>query len=222
MHNLISLFRIELLLQFRRSHDWLYPLGFFLIVVCLFPLAFTPDPDFLQKYVAGCIWIAALLACLLSIENVFAADVEDGGLEQFILAPMPLPFILSAKLAAHWAVTALPLVSLIPLLGMMFHLSLKVIGTLCLSLLLGTPTLTLIASLMVSLTLGMRQQGVMLGLLLLPLVTPILIFGVNIAQQMQQGLSILGPVAFLAGLALFAMLLLPWAIAATIRISFDD
>lgn len=217
-----AVFYTELLLQLRRSHEWLYPLGFFVIVVCLFPLAFTPDPSFLQKHVAGCIWIAALLASMLSIETVFTADLEDGELEQLLLSPMPLAFIMLAKLAAHWLVSALPLMLLTPLLGILFQLPLNTVMVLCLSLLLGTPILILIGSLMVALTLGMRQQGVMLGLLLLPLVTPVLIFGVNMVQQVQQGLSIVGPAAFLASLALFAITLLPWAIAATLRISVDD
>lgn len=215
-------FYIELLLLLRRSHEWLYPLGFFIIVVSIFPLAFTPDPAFLQKYIPGCIWIAALLASLLSIENVFFTDMEEGNLEQLLLSQTPLTSILFAKLSAQWVVTQLPLILLTPVLSILFHLSFAVTLSLCLSLLCGTPILTLIGSLGVALTLGLRQQGVLLGLLMLPLVTPVLIFGVNIAQQTQAGFSIQGPLTFLAGLCMFAMTLLPWAIGVTLRISLDD
>lgn len=215
-------FYTELLLLLRRSQEWLYPLGFFVIVISLFPLAFTPDPIFLQKYIPGCIWIAALFASLLSIENVFATDLEDGNLEQLLLSPTPLTLLMIAKLSAQWIVTQLPLILLTPLLGLIFNLHIGSIVALCLSLILGTPILTLLGSFFVALTLGLRQQGVLLGLLMLPLVTPILIFGVNIVQQSQAGFSIRGPLAFLAGLSIFAMTLLPWAIAATMRVSVDD
>lgn len=215
-------FYTELILLLRRSQEWLYPLGFFIIVISLFPLALTPDPVFLQKFVPGCIWIAALLASLLSIENVFFTDIEDGNLEQLLLSHTPLSLLVLAKLCAQWIVTELPLVILTPLLGVLFHLSMKAILALCLSLLLGTPILTFIGSLGVALTLGLRQQGVLLGLLILPLVTPVLIFGVNIVQQSQSGFSIVGPLAFLGGLFVLAITLLPWVIAASLRISVDD
>lgn len=215
-------FCMEVTLLLRRSQEWVYPLGFFVIVISLFPLAFTPDPAFLQKFIPGCIWIAALLASLLSIENIFFTEIEDGNMEQLLLSQTPLTLVIFAKLCAQWLVTQLPLVLLTPLLGIMFHLSISAILILACSLLLGTPILTLIGTLIVALTLGLRQQGVLLGLLLLPLVTPVLIFGVNIVQQSQAGFSVAGPLAFLAGLTMFAFTLLPWAIAATLRISLDD
>jgi heme exporter protein B len=216
------LFVSEIILLWRRSQEWLYPLGFFLIVICLFPLAFTPDPVFLQKYLPGCVWIAALLASLLSIETIFLSDLEDGYLEQLLLSQLPLPLIMLIKLCAQWLVIELPLIILTPLLGLLFHLSVFTTFALCLSLLFGTPILTLIGSLSVALTLGLRQQGVLLGLLIFPLVTPVLIFGVNIAQQAQAGLSIAGPLAFLAGLAILAITFLPWTIAAAVRVGMDD
>lgn len=222
MKTLWLIFRTELILLFRHSQEWLYPLGFFAIVVCLFPLTFTPDPSFLKQYVPGCIWIAALLASLLAIEQVFHTDLEEGYLEQMLLSETPLTCLLLAKLFAQWIATELPLILLTPLLGVLFQLSGFSIFALCLSLLLGTPILTLVGSMVVALTLGLRQQGVMLGLLMLPLVVPVLIFGVNVVQQAQAGLSIVGPVAFLAGLAVFAITLLPWGIAATLRVSLDD
>ncbi len=216
------IFYTEWLLLLRRSQEWLYPLGFFIIVMSLFPLAVTPDPIFLQKIVPGCIWIAALLATLLSIQSLFFTDIEEGNLEQWLLSETPLALLIFAKLSAQWLVTELPLVILTPLLGTLFHLPVTAILALCTGLLFGTPILTLIGSLGVTLTLGLRQQGVLLGLLILPLVIPVLIFGVVIVQQSQAGLSILGPLTFLAGLSFLAITFLPWAIAATLRISLDE
>lgn len=218
----VLVFYTELILLLRRSQEWLYPLGFFIIVMSLFPLAITSDPLLLQRIIPGCIWIAALLASLLSIQSLFSTDVEDGNLEQWLLSQTPLSFLLFAKLSAQWLVTELPLVLLTPLLGCMFHLPATATIALCYSLLLGTPVLTLIGSLGVALTLGLRQQGVLLSLLILPLAVPVLIFGVIIVQQSQTGLSIAGPLAFLAGLSMLAITFLPWAIAATLRISMDE
>lgn len=215
-------FYTELLLLFRRSQAWLYPLGFFVIVMSLFPLSFTPDPVFLEKFVPGCIWIAALLASLLSVETIFSTELEDGHLEQMVLSKAPLTLLISAKLCAQWMAAELPLILLTPLIGWLFHLSLNAMLVLCISLLLGTPILTLIGSLGVALTLGLRHQGVFLGLLILPLVTPILIFGVNTVQQSALGFSVIGPIAFLSGLLILAMTILPWTIAAALRMSLDD
>lgn len=216
------IFKTELLLLWRRSQEWLYPLAFFIIVISLFPLAFTPDPAFLQKYAPGCIWIAALLASLLSIENVFFTDMEEGYLEQLILSQIPLSFLMLIKLSVQWLVTQLPLILLTPLLGFLFHLPVSTTMALCFSLLLGTPILTLTGSLGVALTSGLRQQGVLLGLLVFPLVTPVLIFGVSISQQARESLSITGPLAFLGGLSVLAITLLPWTIAATVKVGADD
>jgi heme exporter protein B len=218
----LFILRIELLLRLRRSQEWMYPIGFFIIVVSLFPLAFTPDPAFLQKYVPGCIWIAALFSSLLSIENIFFTETEEGHLEQLLLSQLPLTLLMLIKLTAEWLVTELPLILLIPLLGYLFHLPLSAVMALCVSLLLGTPILTLVGSLGVALTLGLRQQGALLGLLTLPLVTPILLFGTIIVQQSQTGFSIAGPVAFLGGCLLFSVTLIPPAIAAAVRMGVDD
>jgi heme exporter protein B len=218
LKSLWLLFYIELILRLRRLQESLYPLGFFLIVITLFPLAFTPDPQFLQQFIPGGIWIAALLASLLSIETIFVADREDGHLEQILLSQLPLTFVLLTKLTAQWVTTQLPLILLVPLLGLLFHLPGMTVFLLSCSLLLGTPILTLIGSMSVALTLGLRQQGVLLGLIMLPLVMPVLIVGVSIVQQAQAGFSVLGPLSFLAGLSVFAITLLPWAIACTLRV----
>jgi heme exporter protein B len=214
--------KTEIILLLRRSHEWLYPIAFFVMVTSLFPLAFSPDPAFLKIYAPGCCWIAALFASILSIQTIFLSDMEEGYLERLLLSDIPLTLSISTKLFAQWLVTSLPLVLLTPLLGAFFHLSFTTISTLMISLLLGTPILTLIGSLGVALTLGLRQQGVLLSLLVLPLITPILIFGVMITQQAQAGFSILAPLCFLAGLCVLAISLLPFAIAATLRVSLND
>lgn len=216
------LFHIEVTLLLRRSQEWLYPLGFFVIVICLFPFAFTPDPQFLQKFIPGCIWITALLASLLSVENIFASELEEGHLEQLVLSQIPLSLILLIKLGAQWLVTELPLILLIPLFSVLFHLSFITTNALCLSLLLGTPILTLLGSLGVALTLGLKQPGILLGLLILPLATPVLIFGVSTVQQAQAGFPITGSLALLSSLTIISLLFIPLALATTLKISLDD
>ncbi len=216
------IFLSELRLRLRRSHEWLYPLGFFFIVMSLFPLAITPDPLLLKKIIPGGIWIAALLASLLSIENVYFTDLEEGHLQQCLLSQIPLALIIFIKLSAEWLLTQLPLILLTPLLGIWFHLSFTCVLSLCISLLLGTPILTLLGSLCVALTLGLRQQGVLLGLLLFPLITPVLIFAMSLVMQQEAGLSISGSLAFLAGLCTFALTILPFTIAVTLRTALEE
>lgn len=215
-------FYLECLLRVRRSHEWLYPLIFFVMTLCLFPFVFTSDSIALQNFFPGYIWIAALFASLLSIETVFLSDVDEGSLEQFMFSETPLTLLIFAKLFAQWLSSELPLIILTPLLASLFHLPFMVIFYLCCSLLLGTPIFTLLGGFCMALTLGLRQQGVLLGLLLLPLITPVLIFGVGIVQQSQAGFFVSGPLAFLAGCSLFAISSLPWAIAATLRLSLED
>ena len=152
------IFITEILLLWRRSQEWLYPLGFFLLIISLFPLAFTPDPVLLQKIIPGGIWIAALLASLLSIENIFLLDAEEGHLEQLYLSEISFPLIMFIKITAQWLVTQLPLILLTPFIGILFHLSTQTVLSLCLGLLLGTRILTLMGSMCVALTLGLRQQ----------------------------------------------------------------
>lgn len=216
------IFKMEIILLFRRSQEWLYPLSFFMMVILFFPLAFTSDAHFLQTYIPGFIWIAALLASLLSVETLFLPEIEDGHLEQLLISPLPLSLLLLAKLLAQWLVTQLPIIVLLPVIGWLFHLSFQSVGLLMLSLLIGTPILTMLGGLCVALTLGLRQQGVFLGLLIMPLAIPILIFGVTIIQQAQAGFAFKSALAFLAGIAALALLLLPHVIATALRISLDD
>lgn len=215
-------FYYELLLLWRRSQEWLYPVAFFLIVISLFPFAFSPDPALLQTLIPGGIWIAALFASILSIETVFHADMEEGSLEQWMLSPVPLAFLLIAKLCAHWLSTALPLILLTPLIGWLFQLPLHAVIILTASLLLGTPILTLLGSFGVALTSGLRQQGVMLGLLILPLSAPVLIFGVNMVLQSQAGFSATGPLLMLGGMLVLSIIGIPFAAAMSLRVGLDD
>ncbi|OGT55267.1 MAG: heme exporter protein CcmB [Gammaproteobacteria bacterium RIFCSPHIGHO2_12_FULL_42_10] len=211
----------ELLCCIRQPQSWLYPITFFVIVVSLFPIAFTLDQTLVEKYMPACIWIAALLASLLSIENIFYADLEAGYLEQLLLSPSSLALNVFAKLIAYWMASLLPLIVLTPLLGLFFHLAVPTVLSLCVSLLLGTPILVLLGGFVTALTIGLNQQGALLGLIFLPLMMPILIISVTLIQQSQAGLSIASPAALLAGLALFAMTLLPWVIATVLRMSVD-
>jgi heme exporter protein B len=216
------IFYTEVLLLWRRSHEWLYPLAFFMMTMSLFPLAFTADPLFLKKIMPGCIWLALLFATLLANGNIFATEVEDGYLEQLILSDTPLTLVIFIKIIAHWLIVQFPLILIAPLIGLVFHLNVDTIVMLCVTMFLGSPILTLIASLSVALTFGLRQQGVMLGLLMLPLITPVLIFGVNIVHEANAGFAVLGPCAFLAGLCVLSLTLLPIAIASALKISIDD
>lgn len=215
------LFQSELTLLWRRSSAWLYPVFFFLIVITLFPLALTPDTNILKTLFPGCLWIAALLANLLSVQSLFYADLEDQHLEQLVFTPFPLAFLLLIKTAALWVATMLPLIILVPLVGIWFAIPINIIFIMVISLSLGTPILTLIGCFVVALTLSLRQQSMLLGVLMLPLVVPVIIFGVAIINQAQVGLAINGPLAFLAALSLLTILLLPLAIAAVVKNSFD-
>lgn len=213
---------LEFKLLIRNAQEWCYPITFFTIIAILFPLAFSPDPLFLNNIFPGIVWIAALLAILLSIENIFLHDLIDAHLEQLILSPISLPLLILIKLFMHWCLTILPLVLFVPILGLLFQIDLISILLLCLSLVIATPMIVMISALGVALTLGLKQQGVMLSLIILPLMLPLLIFGVSVVKQAQNGLSILGPLAFLLGLLLFSLISIPWAIALTLTLSVDD
>jgi heme exporter protein B len=217
-----TMFHTEFILRLRYSNEWLYSIGFFILVVSLFPFAVTPDPILLEKIIPGGIWVAALLASLLSIDFVFFIDWEEGNLDQLLLSPYPLAFFISIKLMTQWLIAELPIILFIPFLSWLFHLSIAIQLALILGLVLGTPILILLGSLGAALSLGLRQQGILLSLLILPLALPVLIFGVIIVQQMQAGFSIVGPCAFLAGICILASLCLPFVIAGTLRMGLDD
>ncbi|MEW6353011.1 MAG: heme exporter protein CcmB [Pseudomonadota bacterium] len=211
----------DLLLALRRRAQIMNPLMFFVIVVTLFPLGIGPEPNLLQTLAPGVIWVAALLAAMLSLESIFHSDFEDGSLEQLLLIPHPLSVTVLAKAAAHWLTTGLPLLFLAPLLAVLLHLPNEAIRVLVLSLVLGTPVLSLIGAIGVALTVGLRRGGVLLSLLVLPLYIPVLIFAAGAVDNAAGGLPVTAHLSILGALLAFTLSLSPWAAAAALRISVE-
>jgi heme exporter protein B len=214
-------FRRDLTVALRRTTDVLTPLVFFAIVVSLFPLGVGPEPGRLAVLAPGVVWVAALLAVMLSLSRLFANDHADGTLEQLALAPHPLTVLVLAKTAAHWVLTGLPLVLLSPLLALQLQLPAEALGTLVVSLALGTPVLSLLGSIGAALTLGLRGGGVLVSLLVLPLYTPVLIFGAGSVAAAVEGLGTEAHLSLLAAFLVLALSLVPWATAAALRVSLD-
>lgn len=212
----------DLLLAMRRRTDVLTTLFFFMIVVSLFPLGVGTERQVLQILGPGVVWVAALLASMLALERLFAADYEDGTLEQMLLTAQPLSLLVLAKVGAHWLLTGLPLVLIAPLVGMQYHLSDAQIGIMVLSLLLGTPILSLIGAIGAALTLGLRGGGILLSLLILPLYIPVLVYGSGAIEVSVIDLSDTMPYLSLLGAFLLAALTLaPLASAAALKISLE-
>ncbi len=211
----------DLLLAFRHRGELLNPPLFFLMTVSLYPLGITPETDVLRTIAPGIIWIAALLAALFSLENLFKTDFADGTLEQLALSPHPLPLLIGAKVLAHWLVSGLPMVLLAPLLAVLLSLTPPATLALVATLALGTPLLSLIGAVGTALTVGLRRGGVLLTLLVLPLYIPVLIFATGAVSAAAAGLSIEGQLYFLAALLVLAVTLAPLAIAAAIRIGLS-
>lgn len=211
----------ELLLAYRQRHDLLNPLVFFTIIVSLFPLAISPNPQQLQMIAPGVVWVAALLACLLSLDRLFSHDAQDGTLEQLLLSPHPLALLVLAKVLAHWLVTGLPLILVALLLGLLLNIPSDGLGYLLASLILGTPLLSLVGAIGAAFTVKLPQSGVLLALLVLPLYIPILIFGASAASVASTGLSAHGQLAWLGSLLMLALCLTPPTIAAALRIGVE-
>jgi heme exporter protein B len=208
----------DLLQVQRHKSDAVQPLLFFIMVTSLFPLGIGPEPNMLRTIAPGILWVAALLATLLSLEAMFRSDFEDGSLEQLILSPYPLPLLVLAKTGAHWLATGLPMLLFAPLLGLQFGLSGQVLTILMLSLLLGSPALSLVGAVGMALTVGLRRGGVLLALLLIPLYVPILIFASGAVAATAQGLPASAQLYMLAALLMLALTLTPFATAAALRI----
>lgn len=215
----LGVLRRDLKLGIRRRNELLNPILFFILVVSLFPLGVGPGPRMLAEIAPGVIWVAALLATLLSMERLFRGDFEDGALEQILLSPHSLPLLVLAKVLAHWLVTGLPLILVSPLLGVLLFLPAEAIKVLPLTLLLGTPVLSLIGAIGVALTVGLRRGGVLLTLLVLPLYVPVLIFGTAAVAAAAAGLPVSGQLALLGAMLMLALVLAPFATAAGLRIS---
>lgn len=205
----------------RRRVDAVLPLAFFTVAVSLFPLGVGPEPSVLRQIAPGVVWVAALLATLLSVTHLYAGDLADGSLEQMLLVPGARLALVGAKAGAHWLLTGLPLALAAPLFGLMLGLDVDAILALVASLLLGTPVLSLLGGLGAALTLGLRSGAVLLVLLIVPLCIPALIFGAGAVAAVDGGLSARGHFSLLGALFIFTALLAPPATAAALRIATD-
>ena len=211
----------ELQLAFRRWGDLASPLIFYALIATLFPLALAPEKAVLQNLGPAVLWVGALLAMLLSLNALFRTDIEDGTLEQLVLSPHPLTLAVLAKTFAHWMLHGLPIVILAPIMAVAYYLPAEAVRILCLSLLLGTPTLSLLGAAGAALTAGIRQTGGLLALIVLPLTLPVLMFGARATDLAAAGEAVDGPLLLLGALLLLALSLLPFASSAAIRISLD-
>jgi len=209
----------ELRLGVRRRGELAQPLVFFAAVATLFPLALGPEPDLLERIAPGIVWVAALLAVLLSIDRMFRPDYDDGTLEQLLLSPQPPAVIALAKTLAHWLVAAVPVLVAAPGVALVLRLPPDALPVLLASLVLGTPILTLVGAIGAALTVSLRAGGPLLALLLLPMYVPVLIFAAGAVDRAAAGMSAAGPLLFLAALLVLAITLAPLAIAAALRIS---
>ncbi|PIE42650.1 MAG: heme exporter protein CcmB [Gammaproteobacteria bacterium] len=209
----------DLVLAFRQRGDMINPLFFFLMVVSLFPLGVGPEPGQLQKMAPGIIWIAALLSTLLAVDSLFRQDFDDGALELLLLSPHPLFSLVGAKVLAHWLVTAIPLILASPFLGLMLFLEGEQLLVVMLTLILGTPVLSMISAIGAALTVGLRKGGVLIAIIALPLYVPVLIFGTSAIEAASIGMPFIGQVAYLGALLALAITFAPFAIAAGLRVS---
>lgn len=218
---LLALVRRDLTLAFRHHSELFNPLLFFVAVVSLFPLAITPEKQTLQLLAPGIVWVAALLATLLSLDGMFRADFDDGSLEQMLLSPHPTALLVLTKVLAHWLVTGLPLIILGPLLAAILYIPGEVLPLLFVTLALGTPILSLIGGIGTALTVGLRRGGLLLALLVLPLYIPVLIFGANAVNAAVAGIDVSGQIYLLAALLMLALTLTPIATAAALRVAIQ-
>jgi heme exporter protein B len=213
--------RRELRLALRRKGDVLNVLVFFVVVASLFPLGVGPEPNQLRAMAAGVVWIAALLAAVLSLPRLFATDYADGTLEQMLVSPQPLIVVVLAKAAAHWLLTGLPLALAAPLIGLQYDLPAGALGVLLASLLIGTPVLSLLGAAGAALTLGVRGGGALLGLLVLPLFVPVLVFGAGAVTATLIGINPSAHLSLLGAFLAVSSLIGPWAACAALRVALD-
>ena len=218
---LLAVARRDLLLARRRRVEALLPLGFFIVATGLFPIGVGPEPQTLRQIAPGVVWVCALLAAMLSVTQMFASDLQDGSLEQMLLAPQPLLALVVGKVLAHWLSSGLPLVIASPLIGVLLGMPADAIATLALTLLLGTPILSLLGAVGAALTLGLRSGAALVFLLVLPLTVPALIFGTGAVVAVDSGLSAQAHLSLLGALLIATGLAAPLATAAALRISLD-
>ncbi|MCB1935008.1 MAG: heme exporter protein CcmB [Nitrosomonas sp.] len=211
----------DLLLAVRRRSDVLTTLFFFVIVVSLFPLSVGPEMNLLRTMAPGVVWVAALLASMLSLGRLFSNDYLDGTLEQMLLSPQSFSLLVLGKALAHWLVTGVPLVLMAPVLGIQYDLPADALFVLVVSLLLGTPVLSLIGAIGAALTLGLRGGGVLVSLLVLPLYIPVLIFGAGAVEANMAGVSFEAHLSLLGAFLLVSLVFSPWATASSLRVSME-
>ena len=215
----VLLLKRDLTLAARHRAEMINPLLFFVLVTSLFPLGVGANPNMLQTIGPGIIWVAALLAALLSLDGIFRSDFEDGTLEQLLLSSHPVSVLVLAKVLAHWLITGLPLLLVSPLLGVLLGLPAEGITTLLITLLMGTPVLSLLGAVGVALTVGLRKGGMILSLLVLPLYVPLLIFAASAVDTAAAGLPVTAHLSLISALLVLALSLSPVATAAALRIS---
>lgn len=211
----------DLVLAFRNRAEMVNPILFFILIAALFPLGVGADVKLLQTIAPGIIWVSALLAAMLSLDKLFRSDMEDGSLEQFLLSAHPLSILILAKVVAHWLVTGLPLLLVSPILAMFFDLPFEASKILMMTLLLGTPVLSLIGAIGVALTVGLRSGGVLLSLLVLPLYIPVLIFSCIAVDMTMSGMPVDAHLKILSAMLFMGLALAPWPAAAALRISLN-
>lgn len=217
----VATLKRDLLIAYKRKHDVVNPFMFFLIVATLFPIGISPDPQRLGEIAAGVLWISALLASMLSMDSLYRSDYEDGSLEQLLLSPHPLYFMVLAKNIAHWLVSGLPVVLVSPLIAYMLNLPEASYFAVFITLLLGTPVLSLMGSIGVALTVGLGSRGLILAVITLPMSVPVLIAGTMAVQQTSNGASLAGYLAIMGAMLLVSISLAPLASAAALRISVN-
>ena len=221
LKTLLWIVRRDVTLAWRRRTDLFTTLIFFVIVIALFPLGIGPGLDTLRLIAPGVMWVGALLASMLALEQLFSADHRDGSLEQLLLTPQPLGVIVLGKVIAHWLITGLPLVVLAPVLGLQYDMSAESLKIMVIALLLGTPTLSLLGAIGAALTLGLRTGGILVALLVLPLYIPVLIFGAGAVEATASGLGGQAHLMMLGAILLVALLATPIATSAALRISSE-
>jgi heme exporter protein B len=218
----MAVLRRDLMLAWRQRGDVMLPVLYALIVTALFPFALGPEDALLRRIAGGVVLVTVLLAMLLALDAMFRGDIEDGSLEQLMLAPQPLSLMLGMKILAHWLATAVPLMVISPLLAGMLHLPSAVMPVLLLALLLATPLLSLLGAVLVALTAGTRRSGMLLALMLLPLCVPVVIFAAGALAAAQEGLPWIAPIAWLGAALVLAVVFAPLACAAALRIALDS
>ncbi|SFC22759.1 heme exporter protein CcmB [Pseudoalteromonas denitrificans] len=215
----ISVYKKDVLLAFRQRSEIINPLLFFLIVISLFPLGIGPEPQLLARMAPGIIWVAALLSTMLGLDKIFRDDYQDGSLEQLLVSPYPTSLIVIAKVTAHWSITGLPLVLLSPMFGLLLNLDSNAMQAAIITLLIGTPLLSLIGAIGAGLTVGLQKGGILLSLLVLPLYIPVLIFATSAIDTSAMSLDYTGQLAILGAMLAIALVMAPFAVSSALKVS---